>query len=179
MVELRRHIGEHRADILLADVGKVLGNFGGSRAARKHVEHVRHAHPRAGHDRSTAAHRRVDADAGKAVQGHGRNLWRSPSEVKRPAIGARHHKVDWRVLDPVACLSQAADRRCMAELPLITGGMYCFCNAPVDEGGLDPCTLSIATNREGWQSWPCHAACYRQRLGDLPYARDLFDDTDN
>ena len=57
-------------------------------------------------------------------------------------------------------------------------GVCCFCSNPVDEVGLDPCTLSIATNGEGYQSWPCHAACYVERLGDLPYGRELFESED-
>lgn len=59
------------------------------------------------------------------------------------------------------------------------GGLCCFCGKAVDEVGLDPCTLTISTNSEGSQSWPCHAACYRERLGaDLPYGRALFEETD-
>jgi len=67
----------------------------------------------------------------------------------------------------------------MAMLPIVVGGICCFCNEPVDEDGHDPCTLSITTRLDGAQAWPCHAACYRARLGDLPYARELFEDTDN
>jgi len=44
------------------------------------------------------------------------------------------------------------------------------------EGGLDPCTLTIDTNGEGSQSWPCHAACFRERLGDLPYGDALIEE---
>jgi hypothetical protein len=55
-------------------------------------------------------------------------------------------------------------------------GVCCFCSAPVSVSGLDPCTLTLATNGEGSQSWPCHAACYRERLGDLPYGDALFED---
>ena len=54
-------------------------------------------------------------------------------------------------------------------------GVCCFCSGPVDEAGHDPCTLTIATNGEGMQSWPCHATCYLERLGDLPYGRELFE----
>ena len=63
--------------------------------------------------------------------------------------------------------------------PKTIEGVCCFCNESIDRAGLDPCTLSISTSGDGWQSWPCHAACYRERLGDLPYARELFEDTDN
>lgn len=55
-------------------------------------------------------------------------------------------------------------------------GVCCFCSLPVLEGGLDPCTLTIDTNGEGSQSWPCHAACFRERLGDLPYGDALIEE---
>lgn len=55
-------------------------------------------------------------------------------------------------------------------------GVCCFCYKPVDESGFDPCTLSITTNGREVQSWPCHAACYQARLGDLPYGDALFED---
>lgn len=54
-------------------------------------------------------------------------------------------------------------------------GVCCFCGKNVELGELDPCTLSIANNGEFQQSWPCHAECYRERLGDLPYASEMFD----
>jgi len=55
-------------------------------------------------------------------------------------------------------------------------GVCCFCSKPIETDSLDPCTLTISTHREGSQSWPCHAACYRKRLGDLPYGDALFED---
>lgn len=54
-------------------------------------------------------------------------------------------------------------------------GVCCFCAQPVEEAGLDPCTLSIATSDDQNQQWPCHVACYLERLGDLPYGRELFE----
>jgi hypothetical protein len=50
---------------------------------------------------------------------------------------------------------------------------------PVETTGMDPCTLTISTNSRESQSWPCHAACYRARLGDLPYGDALFEDDDD
>lgn len=59
-------------------------------------------------------------------------------------------------------------------------GVCCFCGEPVAEVGLDPCTLAIFTKGEGDQSWPCHAACYRERLGvHLPYGQALFESGDH
>ena len=55
-------------------------------------------------------------------------------------------------------------------------GVCCFCSTPVHESGQDPCTLMIAVNGEGSQSWLCHAVCFRERLGDLPYGNALFED---
>jgi hypothetical protein len=58
----------------------------------------------------------------------------------------------------------------------VKNGMCCFCSTAVIESGLDPCTLMIAVNGDTSQAWPCHAACFRERLGDLPYADELFED---
>jgi hypothetical protein len=57
-------------------------------------------------------------------------------------------------------------------------GVCCFCSKLVELRGPDPCTLTIATSGDESQSWPCHAACYRERLGDLPYSAALFEDDD-
>jgi hypothetical protein len=67
--------------------------------------------------------------------------------------------------------------KCSGEAEM-KNGVCCFCAKVVDESGLDPCTLSIATNAEGSQSWPYHAACYLERLGNLPYGRKLFETDD-
>lgn len=60
------------------------------------------------------------------------------------------------------------------------GSACCFCGEAVEETGFDPCTLALFTNDGGEQSWPCHAACYRERLGAyIPYGQDLFENSDH
>ena len=50
----------------------------------------------------------------------------------------------------------------------IAWGPCCFCGQQIKSGEIDPCRLTIATTRERWQVWFCHAECFRSRLTDDP-----------
>lgn len=47
----------------------------------------------------------------------------------------------------------------------ISFGPCCFCAGQIEEQGPDPCSITVETNNEGqWQTWFCHAACFKERL---------------
>ena len=48
----------------------------------------------------------------------------------------------------------------------------CFCGKVVEHIGHDPCELVILTAQNMNQSWPCHSACFVERIPDLPYIED-------
>jgi hypothetical protein len=47
-------------------------------------------------------------------------------------------------------------------------GPCCFCGKEIQETDVDPCEVTVTPNGGKWQSWSCHAKCFRERLAD-PY----------
>jgi hypothetical protein len=39
----------------------------------------------------------------------------------------------------------------------------------------DPCWVRVETAEAKWQIWHCHAACFRERLVDLPEMPGFFE----
>ena len=70
MIELGGCVGKNRADIRLAQIGKVGDNFRTTCATRQHFEYIADPHSRAGNDGASAADQRVYRNSGKAGQGH-------------------------------------------------------------------------------------------------------------
>ena len=60
----------------------------------------------------------------------------------------------------------------MAEIKF---GPCCFCGVDIAVDGPDPCTVTVTTKTDKWQTWSCHAACFKERLTDPPYAPGFFD----
>ena len=51
----------------------------------------------------------------------------------------------------------------------VTFGPCCFCGRQIDEEGVDPCHVTVATAQERWQVWMAHAECFKARLSkDAP-----------
>jgi hypothetical protein len=50
----------------------------------------------------------------------------------------------------------------------IAFGPCCFCGGYITRTEIDPCRLTIETQKEKWQVWFCHAACFKVRLSDDP-----------
>jgi hypothetical protein len=56
-------------------------------------------------------------------------------------------------------------------------GLCCFCGRDIKEIDTDPCRLSVASAKapDKWQVWFCHAACFKERLAEVPGAPGFFD----
>ena len=46
----------------------------------------------------------------------------------------------------------------------ITFGPCCFCGESIEQTDVDPCGVEVVTREEKWQTWFCHASCFRERL---------------
>lgn len=44
-----------------------------------------------------------------------------------------------------------------------------FCGEIIEDTKIDPCSLTITTREELWQTWHCHAECFKQRIVPNPY----------
>ena len=47
-------------------------------------------------------------------------------------------------------------------------GPCCFCGKAIDEGATDPCSVTVETREGLWQTWSCHAACFKAMLVEHP-----------
>jgi hypothetical protein len=59
--------------------------------------------------------------------------------------------------------------------PQVQFGPCCFCAQPIAEGGPDPCSIDVTTCAGKWQTWWCHADCFKERLTNPPEAPGFFD----
>jgi hypothetical protein len=57
--------------------------------------------------------------------------------------------------------------------------MFCgscvFCGKTIRETDVDPCRIVVKTKRGAWQTWGCHAQCFRDRVVDPPDVAGLHD----
>jgi len=54
-------------------------------------------------------------------------------------------------------------------------GPCCFCELDVQPSDIDPCRVQVSTTSAKWQTWFCHAACFKQRIVNPPDAPGLLD----
>jgi hypothetical protein len=58
----------------------------------------------------------------------------------------------------------------------ISWGPCCFCGKGIEPRKPDPCRITVETVTEGeWQTWFCHASCFRERLATLPDDPTFFE----
>jgi hypothetical protein len=50
--------------------------------------------------------------------------------------------------------------------PKAVFGPCCFCGEQIAATDVDPCSVTVATSQGKWQTWFCHAACFRSRITD-------------
>ena len=43
-------------------------------------------------------------------------------------------------------------------------GPCCFCGQEIAATDVDPCSVTVETSKKKWQTWFCHAACFRSNL---------------
>jgi len=43
-------------------------------------------------------------------------------------------------------------------------GPCCFCGLQIDQTDIDPCRITVETNKEKWQVWFCHSKCFKDRI---------------
>jgi hypothetical protein len=56
----------------------------------------------------------------------------------------------------------------------IVWGPCCFCGEQIAETEIDPCSIAVETAGKKWQTWFCHAKCFRQRLAPIPMLEPEF-----
>ena len=54
-------------------------------------------------------------------------------------------------------------------------GPCCFCGCDIESTGVDPCQVTVGTEAGKWQTWSCHARCFKARLTDPPEAPGFFE----
>jgi hypothetical protein len=51
----------------------------------------------------------------------------------------------------------------------ISWGPCCFCGQEIAERDPDPCRVTVETNKDFWQVWFAHCACFKARIAkDAP-----------
>ncbi len=43
-------------------------------------------------------------------------------------------------------------------------GPCCFCGRDIAVSEIDPCTVTVENAQEKWQTWFCHAECFKNRI---------------
>ena len=46
----------------------------------------------------------------------------------------------------------------------VVWGPCCFCGQQIAETDTDPCSVTVETATKHWQTWFCHAECFRSRI---------------
>jgi ribonuclease HI len=59
--------------------------------------------------------------------------------------------------------------------PTVAWGPCCFCALDIQPSDVDPCRVQVTTAGGKWQTWSCHATCFKQRIKNPPTAPTLFD----
>jgi hypothetical protein len=54
-------------------------------------------------------------------------------------------------------------------------GPCCFCGLDIQPTIVDPCRIVVTTATDKWQTWVCHANCFKQRIVNPPEAPGLLD----
>jgi hypothetical protein len=44
-----------------------------------------------------------------------------------------------------------------------------FCGKMIEESDVDPCGITVTTKKGKWQTWSCHAACFKAKMVENPY----------
>jgi hypothetical protein len=39
-----------------------------------------------------------------------------------------------------------------------------FCGKLIESSDVDPCSITVTTSQEKWQTWFCHAACFKGKI---------------
>lgn len=58
---------------------------------------------------------------------------------------------------------------------VVFGGQCCLCGKEIEAGGVDPCEVVVTTAEGRWQTWWCHAQCFKERLTDPLEAPGFFE----
>jgi len=58
---------------------------------------------------------------------------------------------------------------------IVEWGPCCFCGEVIAKRDVNPCRLTVETEQGKWQTWFCHAACFRERLIQLPESPGFLD----
>jgi hypothetical protein len=48
--------------------------------------------------------------------------------------------------------------------PKVQWGPCCFCAEEILPVSVDPCRVTVSTAQDKWQTWFCHANCFKQQL---------------
>lgn len=54
-------------------------------------------------------------------------------------------------------------------------GPCCFCGKDIAKTETDPVSVTVTTNKDKWQVWSAHGACFKALLKNPPEAPGLFD----
>jgi len=46
--------------------------------------------------------------------------------------------------------------------------LCCFCNEIIAKSAIDPSDITVTVSSGQWQTWWCHAECFRKRLHSDP-----------
>ena len=58
----------------------------------------------------------------------------------------------------------------------VSFGPCCFCGQGIAETGTDPCQVTVSTaDKDKWQVWYSHGACFKERLAHLEQCPGFFD----
>ena len=44
-----------------------------------------------------------------------------------------------------------------------------FCGKMIEESATDPCGITVTTRHGKWQTWSCHAECFKEKMVANPY----------
>ncbi|MGD0053026.1 MAG: hypothetical protein ABSD03_14585 [Vulcanimicrobiaceae bacterium] len=58
----------------------------------------------------------------------------------------------------------------MGKPQVVFCGTCVFCGGTITENDVDPCQVVVETKSGGWQTWGCHAQCFKDRVVDPPGA---------
>jgi len=56
-----------------------------------------------------------------------------------------------------------------SEVEVNFNGPCLFCGELIEATEIDPCSLTVSTQKKLWQVWYCHADCFKQRIVENEY----------
>jgi hypothetical protein len=68
-----------------------------------------------------------------------------------------------------------SDEQAENKAAIIQWGPCCFCAEQIAHSKIDPCRLTVETEQGKWQTWFCHAACFKERLVQRPELLGFLD----